>query len=101
MADDLFLRSELLCFLQNNASSTARNVLVSRITSFYENDEVSEAKALLFSTADSLKAKGLLFEVPRMIQRRNCDGRKKVEVEDILDLWEGLDRAKADVPSFF
>jgi hypothetical protein len=75
---------------------------VSRICGFYDAAEVSEAKALLFSTADQLKAKGVLTtDPPRCVSRRNGDGRRKAESADIIDLWEYLDRAKVQLPTFY
>ena len=57
--------SELLCYYQNNVANTAKNILISSLCGFYEQDEVSEAKALLFTTAENIKANGLVIDLPR------------------------------------
>jgi hypothetical protein len=97
----VFIRSEVLCFIQNNASSVARNVLISRVVGFFTPDEVSDAKTMLFTSAEKLKTNGLItIDIPRNISRRNGDGRRKAETDDIMDLWELLDRAKATLPTY-
>lgn len=92
--------SELLCFLQNNFSSTAKDLLVNRICSFYSTEESLAAKNLLFSTADKLKQDGLVIDLPRNVTRRNGDAKRKADTEDLIDLWVHLDVAKANVPTF-
>src|ERR1051325_10233774 len=97
MAD---VRSELLCHLQNNASSIVRSILSTSVIGFYSNEEISDAKTLLFAEADKVKLSGAVVDIPRFINRRNVDGKKKADTEDILDLWERLDVAKAKLPTF-
>src|SRR5271156_4243024 len=92
--------SELLCFVQNNISTIAKNVLISRITGFYTVEEVCEAKNLMFEVADKLKSDGLAIDVPRSVTRRNGEGKRKADCEDLFELWGRLDVAKADMPLF-
>lgn len=40
------------------------------------------------------------IDIPRNISRRNGDGKRKADMEDLLDLWERLDVAKACLPLF-
>lgn len=92
--------SELLCFIQNNVSATAKDLLLSRVIGFFTVDEVVTAKGVLFTTGDNLKASGFSMDMPRCISRRIGEGKKRADAEDIFDLWEKLDVAKADLPLF-
>ena len=95
------MRSEPLCFIQNNVSSTTRMNLVTWLSSFYSAEELTEANSALFSVAESLKLAGQkLNGMPRNVARRSGDGRRKADSEDILDLWSFLDTAKAPLPTF-
>src|SRR5437867_9287858 len=94
------VHNEMLCYLQNNFSSTAKNILMASLSAFYSIDEVSHAKTLLFSEAESIKGKGAVVDIPRMVNRRSGDGKKKADLDDIFDLWERLDTSKVVLPSF-
>ena len=63
------------------------------ICNFYNEAEIIEAKDALFAVA--LK----IDNMPRQKTRRG-DGHQKADVVDLLDLWEVLDKGKADLPIF-
>ena len=52
------VRSEPLCFIQNNVSSITSMNLVTWLCGFYSVEELTEAKSALFSVAESLKLAG-------------------------------------------
>src|SRR5437867_4057281 len=41
------------------------------------------------------------MDIPRMVNRRAGDNKKKVDTDDIFDLWERLDAGKVELPSFY
>ena len=96
----LTVHSEVLCYIQNNLSSTAKSILLASLAGFFTTDEINNAKCLLFSEAEKLKASGTAIDIPRMVTRRSGDGKKKADIDDVFDLWERLDTAKAVLPVF-
>src|SRR5437867_362062 len=100
MSDCAQVRCEVLCYIQNNISSTAKSILLTSLSGFYSVDEISNAKCLLFAEADKLKVNGASVDLPRLVTRRNGDGKKKADLDDIFDLWERLDVSKTPLPLF-
>src|SRR6267154_429793 len=94
------VHNEVLCYLQNNSSSIATDILTTRQSGFYVSDEISSAKILLFAEAEKLKANGAFVDLPRMINRRNGEGKKKADIDDVMDLWNRLDVSKVSLPLF-
>jgi len=45
---------ELLCFIQNNYGKIPKNELLSILRGFYDDDEVLQAKEMLFDWASKL-----------------------------------------------
>jgi len=45
-----FEKCELLCYVQTNYSSATKSGIVTAVSGFYSNDEVSDAKLLLYDT---------------------------------------------------
>ena len=101
MAAQSFIRSELLCFVQNNISNRVREHIVTSVCGFFTLEEVLKAKDLLFEVAERCKSVSTgLLDLPRNKSRVAEDGRAKAYVNDMLNLWEVLDTAKASLPSF-
>jgi hypothetical protein len=101
MADVVNICSELLCYIQNNTSNICRNVITTNVVGFYTTEEISEAKTILFRCAEKLKQDGHVSDIPRLVNRRSGDGKRKADMDDIMDLLERLDVAKASLPSFY
>ena len=51
MAAQSFIRSELLCFVQNNISNRVREHIDTSVCGFFTLEEVMKAKDLLFEVA--------------------------------------------------
>ena len=94
------VRSEPLCFIQNNVNCTTRANLLTWLCGFYGVKEVLEAESVLLTVADSLKPSHKSDGMPRNISGRSGDGRRKAEAEDVLDLWAYLYSVKAPLPTF-
>ena len=94
------VRSEVLCFLQNNLSITNRANLITWLCGFYDNDELIEAKSVLFSIAEDLKVMNNIDIRTRNVTRRmDGESRRKADSADLLDLWAELDVNKQTLPT--
>jgi len=89
-------RSEVLFYIQNNVACVPRDIIISTLCGFFNEDEIVEAKNVLFAVAAATEANESL---PRHRVRRG-DGRQRADAGDILELWEALDSGKADLPVF-
>jgi len=97
MAGVLF-RSEVLFYVQNNVASVPRDVLITTLCGFYNDEEILKAKNDRFavaSTCDDVSSNLL----PRIRTRRG-DGRQRADASDLMELWEILDINKAALPLF-
>jgi len=97
-----FEKCELLCYIQNKYSSATKSSNVSAVSGFYSNDEVSDAKLLLYDIIDKLRDSG---RVPpemtnRMINRKHGDQKRRLDTEDLLSLFADIDAHKIPIPVF-
>lgn len=88
--------SELLCYLQNNFKNFARDLVGVAIVGFFSEEEISAAKQTLFNEVESQKLEGM----PRKKSRNPSDQRKKLECEDLMNLFAFADAAKCKLPTF-
>jgi hypothetical protein len=97
MADEISLvRSEVLCFVQNNISCTPKANLVTCLCGFYSCEDIVQAKDVLFNVASDLDR---VVDLPRNRTRRG-DSKQRADVDDLFELWAVLDLAKAKLPTF-
>jgi hypothetical protein len=87
--------NELLCYVQNNFSKHPRTQVGVAINGFFTDAEISDAKSCLYSTLESLKLDGL----PRLTKRQG-NNKRKMECEDILNMFSLADDVKCMLPSF-
>ena len=88
-------------FVQNNISNRVREHIVTSVCGFFTLEEVTKAKDLLFEVAERCKSMSTgLLDKPHNKLRVAEVGRAKAYVNDMLNLWEVLDTAKANLPSF-
>ena len=97
-----FEKCELLCYVQNNYSSATKSGIVTAVSGFYSNDEVLDAKLLLYDIIDKLRDCG---RVPpemknRMINRKHGDQKRRLDTEDLLSLFADIDAHKIPIPVF-
>ena len=99
---DVLLRSEVLCFNQNAIATMPKANLLTISCGFYSVNEIIEAKNVLFNVAEKLKADGsTTIDLPRKkVRRTEGDGRRRLDSDDIDELWTVLDVAKAPLPTF-
>ena len=89
--------NELLCYVQNNVAKHPPTLVGVAISGFYTDEEVSTAKQCLFNAVESLKLKG----APRYIKRQAGDNKRKLECEDILNMFSFTETAEQCVlPNF-
>ena len=78
MAAQSFIRSELLCFVQNNISNRVREHIVTSVCGFFTLEEVTKAKDLLFEVAERCKSVSTgPLDIPRNKSRVAEDGALK------------------------
>jgi len=90
--------SEPLCFLVNYFGKVARSVLITNVAGFYEENEIVEAKNVLFNVVTTMKLG--LDDLPRNKQRKSGDNKRKLDVDDIMMMLEYLDVKKVLLPDF-
>src|ERR1043165_461169 len=78
--------SEALCFLFNKFGKVPEKNIKSVVINFYNDEEVSSAKDLLYRSLEQLKIDGL----PRLVKRKG-DNKAKMDVEDIFTLLNFAD----------
>ena len=98
IATQSFIRSKLLCFVQNDISNRVREHIVTLICVL---EEVTKAMDILFEVAERCKSVSTgSLDIPRNKSRVTEDGRDNVCVNDMQNLCEVLDTAKASLASF-
>jgi hypothetical protein len=79
--------------VQNNFSKYPKANICATVVAFYNEDEITIAKSVLFAFADSLDPK--LPGMPRCINRKQSDNKKRLDVDDVINLYTLLDTAKS------
>jgi len=90
--------NETLCVLRNNFSKMPKSTLVSTLSEFYTEEEISEAKRIAMEFADELSPKA---DELKKIKARVGDGKLRRDVEDIIQIYAILDARQAKLPRFF
>ena len=80
--------SECLCYMQNNIPKHPRALIATAVNGFFTDDEVSNAKTMLYNILKDSKVSNL----PRFIERQS-DHKRKLEVDDIILLFLFADSA--------
>jgi hypothetical protein len=93
MAGDIVF-SEILCFIHCKFGTVPNLSLQCAISGFYEVDVIFEAKKILNGIAEKC-----LKDAPTHGKRQG-DGRKKRECDDLINMYELLDKSKCDLPKF-
>jgi hypothetical protein len=88
--------SEFLFFLQNKHGNMPNFNLQNILVSFYNEEEIRASKVTLFDFANTVLDKE---EVGRCMKRQG-DDRKKLDVADIVHLFDLLDQKKVQLPTF-
>ena len=89
---------ELLCYLQNYYGKVPRSLLCTNVAGFYDETEIVDAKNALFVTVSNMK---LVFDdVPRNKQRKAGENKRKLDVDDIVSMFEYLDFKNVSLPDF-
>jgi len=78
MFSGVLFRSELLFYVQNNAASTPRDVLMTTLCGFFHEDEVADTKLALFGVAASVASASNCSaeDLPRNRMRRG-EGKQR------------------------
>ena len=93
MESDIVI-SELLYFLNCKYGTMPIQTLMSTVIGFYDVEDIYEAKKKLNDIAQKC------IENPPTHGRRQGDGRKKRECEDLPSMYEALDKAECKLPKF-
>ena len=86
--------NEHLCYLQNYFGKVPKSLLCATLSSFYMEDEIVDAKSELFAQIESLN------NMPRLKLRKAREANRKLDTEDIVGLYEILDRDMVSLPSY-
>ncbi len=95
MSDPIII-SEFLFVLQNKYGNIPNFNLQNMLVAFYNEDEVRASKTIVFDVAKTLMDEN---EVGRFVKRQG-DDRKKLDVADIMQIFDLLDKKKAKLPMF-
>ena len=89
---------ELLCYLQNYFGKVPRSLLCTNAAGFYDETEIVDAKNALFVAVSNMK---LAFDdVPRNKPRKAGDSKRKLDVDDIVSMFEYLDLRNVSLSAF-
>lgn len=87
--------NELLCYVQNNVSAYPRLLVGVAVVGFYLDEEVANAKSILHSIIESKQ----LDDIPRL-RKRQGDNKRKLDCDDILELFMFADSHGCQLPTF-
>ena len=88
MAGRQLVLCDLLCFTFTKFGKIGLKSLKSIISDFYTADTINEAKCQLM---DDLSKLSLVYKIPHIPRRRDCDGRHIREADDIFTLMNYID----------
>ena len=86
--------TELLCFVNCKYSTVPIQSLMNTVIGFHDVEDIYEAKKKLNDIAQKF------LKNPPTHGRRQGDGRKKRECEDLQSMYEALDKAECKLPKF-
>jgi len=87
--------NELLCYVENNFTKHPKDLVGVAVVGFYTDEEVYESKQALFDFSRTLGDRPGLSR----LKRPDKDNRRKLECENILNLFGALDAVKVQLPS--
>ena len=84
--------NDVLCFLSTSKNVLKRDAIIAQAVGYYKDSDIREAKKIIFT---------IVKETP--IARKSCQSHPNpsvADVEDILNLFDKLDRNKFLLPNF-
>ena len=79
--------SEVLCFIRNNFDNITVSELKSVLVTFYNDDELCNAKEVLLKTVTkALEELGRVADLPRIPIKRVGDNKRQHTTDDLLKL---------------
>jgi hypothetical protein len=97
MADGELFVNEVLFMVRNYFGRSPRTTICNILSGFYTNDEIADAKLILLTFAEKIEPK---IDELRNIKTRTGQGKRKREVEDVIQIYTLLDVRKAILPTF-
>jgi hypothetical protein len=97
MADGELFVNEVLFVVRNNFGRSLRTTICNIMSGFYTDDEIADEKLILLSFAEKIEPK---IDELRNIKMRTGQGKRKREVEDVIQNYTLLDVRKAILPTF-
>ena len=97
---EVLIKNKILCYIQNYFDKSPSENIIAAIVGFYSGADIESAKSLIADIADVAKNvvdKGALSGA---LKRRAGQGKRKMEVEDILTIYDQLDKNALSVPTF-
>ena len=94
------LTNEVLCFVQNFISNLSKQEILSTLCGFYNADEILDAKTKLFGVAEQFRDGDNSDGMPRLINRKQPDEKRRLDAQDIYTLYQFLDGKKCQLPTF-
>ena len=94
-----FVRSEILCYIQNNFATISKQILVSRVCAHYEAKEIVDGKVLLFSSIEKFCKKER--ELPKIMPRKAGDSKSKLDADDTIEAFRKLADLDIKAPTFY
>ena len=91
-----FVVNELLCFVKFHYGKVPKVDILTCINGFYTDEEVSQAKKLIFQLLDGAEPK--VSDPPRCVIRKESNNKRRLECEDTLGAFECCDKHKVKLP---
>ena len=91
-----FVVNELLCFVKFHYVKVPKGDILTCINGFYTDEEVSQAKKLIFQLLDGAEPK--VSDPPRCVIRKESNNKRHLECEDTLGPFECCDKHKVKLP---
>lgn len=86
--------SDILCFVQCKFGIVPKLSLQTAINGFYDVEVICNAKKSLYEIAEKI-----IPDLPRPKVRQG-ENKKKKESEDLVDIFEQIDKANCNIPTF-
>ena len=98
-ARDFFV-NEQLCYMNSYYGKVLKNELIGILTGFYDDDEVSATKEVLYGAVRRRSTAYHAFALERTVLRKDSVNKCRLDCKDVADLIEFLDRKNIQPPMF-
>jgi len=91
------IKCELLCYIQNYYDKSPKDNIIAAVSTFYVSSEIDAAKAVLAEVMRDILDD---TELATLTKRRSGQNKRRSDTEDILLMYERLDKTVTNMPTF-